>query len=1025
MTEPTLPGKGNVHKLEPGSSKKRSAKKSRTKATKATKATANSYDPLLLKQIAHQLFSGLLKNDTKHSVDSEDDTQDSNAAALEAISKYVAFVSRGKAIGVRNLNTESRIGLISHALANGVCINGRYNRRDRLLQPYGIIVREPKIYLLAVEHADDNSVEDDHAEPVIKQYLCHRFEHLSLTSTAYSIPDSFKLQDYIDAGHLEQSVVSLHSSLPEPFELVLRLHDAKKDNLLRDLEELPLGRTQSLIQENNDGSYQLKVPGQRATHELLEWILARQERVEVISPAALRQYVVGRLHATANRYIENDQFVVGLNGDTTDDSAVSQNVSEDEILKYPRRSKYATNNNTNTVATWMVVRLLDAMRITSEMLSSYDIYTFENCLPTTMQNHLSKSATQLFAKAARKLITDQKEPEFDISDPFTKNTAELADFLNLNEAELAILRVSALLAFIPSLHNAVEYYLPETNEYTVHNMLALLNNQSAERMEYHLRNDQTLRSSGLILRCPHSIIYARDVLKMSTQVAASLFQEQPDSTNILNALLKRSSPALTTEADLEHLSNQVGHASRLIQGSTKKGIQGTNILLWGAPGTGKTQLARYLGQSLGLGTYEVPTISSERKALTETERFSTYQLCQSLLAQSGQALLIFDEVENIIDAPFFVKEELPKAYINQALDDNPTPSIWISNHVSSADAAYLRRFDYAIEIKQPDRKAKLRMAKRILGSLPINGELLDDFLERQEVGPAMLSKLKRVADISGADDPIAVDALALSIVEGEFAALGAPELVRRIKPANNAANSMMYDPSMINTDIDIENFADHLQADASVRLCLYGPPGTGKTAWAKQLAKDLSVPAHVKQLSDIKNKYVGESEAAVASAFTMARAENAVLIFDEVDSYLRDRQNIDRSHEADLVNQFLTSLENHDGIVVCTTNFIDSIDTAALRRFDYKIKFDYLRETQANSLLIQLAQLLGIDIDSEELRQCNLTLPGNALAPGDFAAILRRSQSSTHEMTIEEIHAGLLAEAEFRNPQAGNSIGFV
>ena len=68
---------------------------------------------------------------------------------------------------------------------------------------------------------------------------------------------------------------------------------------------------------------------------------------------------------------------------------------------------------------------------------------------------------------------------------------------------------------------------------------------------------------------------------------------------------------------------------------------------------------------------------------------------------------------------------------------------------------------------------------------------------------------------------------------------------------------------------------------------------------------------------------------------------------------------------------------------------------------------------------------MGIDINIEELSQCNLTLAGNALATDDFAVILRQSQASTHEMTIEEIHVGLLAKAEFRNPKAGNNIGFV
>ena len=162
---------------------------------------------------------------------------------------------------------------------------------------------------------------------------------------------------------------------------------------------------------------------------------------------------------------------------------------------------------------------------------------------------------------------------------------------------------------------------------------------------------------------------------------------------------------------------------------------------------------------------------------------------------------------------------------------------------------------------------------------------------------------------------------------------------------------------------------------------------------------------------------MGQSEKAVASAFKVARKTDAILVFDEVDSFLRSRQLAKFGHESDLVNQFLISLEAHDRIVVCTSNYIEQIDTAALRRFDYKIKLDYLTASQANTLFVQLARSYKLTIDKDALSSQGLDLPGKILAPGDFAAVLRKTRYYASDVSLEDLHSHLIKEAEFRNPE--------
>ena len=122
-------------------------------------------------------------------------------------------------------------------------------------------------------------------------------------------------------------------------------------------------------------------------------------------------------------------------------------------------------------------------------------------------------------------------------------------------------------------------------------------------------------------------------------------------------------------------------------------------------------------------------------------------------------------------------------------------------------------------------------------------------------------------------------------------------------------------------------------------LCFYGAPGTGKTALAEHIAQALERPLLIKQASDLMSKYVGETEQHMAAMFREAEAEKAVLLLDEADSFLQDRRGAQRTYEVTEVNEMLQGMERFAGIFICTTNLLDSLDQAALRRFTFKIKF--------------------------------------------------------------------------------------
>src|SRR5947209_12802199 len=90
----------------------------------------------------------------------------------------------------------------------------------------------------------------------------------------------------------------------------------------------------------------------------------------------------------------------------------------------------------------------------------------------------------------------------------------------------------------------------------------------------------------------------------------------------------------------------------------------------------------------------------------------------------------------------------------------------------------------------------------------------------------------------------------------------------------------------------------------------------------------------------------------MAAMFDEAESEQAILLLDEADSFLQDRRGAQRTYEVTEVNEMLQGMERFDGIFVCTTNLLESLDQAALRRFTFKIKFMPLTSEQREQMFI-------------------------------------------------------------------------
>ncbi|MCB1630133.1 MAG: AAA family ATPase, partial [Xanthomonadales bacterium] len=169
-----------------------------------------------------------------------------------------------------------------------------------------------------------------------------------------------------------------------------------------------------------------------------------------------------------------------------------------------------------------------------------------------------------------------------------------------------------------------------------------------------------------------------------------------------------------------------------------------------------------------------------------------------------------------------------------------------------------------------------------------------------------------------------------------------------------------YSLDTVNADADLDAVARQIQRTGRARLCLYGPPGSGKTAYVQHLAQRLARPLHVKRASDLLGFYVGQTERQLADAFDCAKREGAVLLIDEVDSFLQDRERAERNWEVTGVNELLTQMERFEGVLAMCTNRYRKIDSASLRRFDLKIRFGCLTAPQRLTLFDQVSRSLEL-----------------------------------------------------------------
>lgn len=413
-----------------------------------------------------------------------------------------------------------------------------------------------------------------------------------------------------------------------------------------------------------------------------------------------------------------------------------------------------------------------------------------------------------------------------------------------------------------------------------------------------------------------------------------------------------------------------------------------SVLLYGAPGSGKTEYAKALVKGSGM---KAVIFKNEAEVLNKEDVLGRLNCLLSL--NRKDTVLIVDEADSLLSTSMMtflgpVQSPKSKGVVNKMLESSKNKVIWIVNYKSQIDESTLRRFTVSYKFEPMSSKILENIALKKLENLEIGEDTKNQIIkllsQYKVTGASVDNLVKTISSMNQKDDSLLLENIGIVLKDNSALLHGEAKMRTAVKDS--------YDMSVLNTSVsapviikmleNAEKYAEKHPGQGAVRMLFYGLSGTGKTEFARFIGQSLGKEILLKRASDIFDKYVGGTEQNISKAFHEAAKNGQILLFDEADSFFSDRNNAVRNYERTQVNEFLTQLEEFPGIVICTTNLKNIMDPAMNRRFHLTVDFKALTEEGISKLLNRFFE----DYDFDEAQIHNLA-DYKTVTPGDFGRL--------------------------------------
>lgn len=611
----------------------------------------------------------------------------------------------------------------------------------------------------------------------------------------------------------------------------------------------------------------------------------------------------------------------------------------------------------------------------------------------------------------------EKRKRFTSSRILSKNIKQISKLMNLNYVEEQIIEFVVLVNQYEVLDDTTDLLGNSLNTTQAKKAFSTILNIPLKDVNEAFKSNSKLNKSSIVMINKNNTLSLSSKIEIiSDEFADNMLNLDEDISVMIKDSVRPCEKSSLKIKDYEHISKDIDIVIPYLKNAIDTKKRGVNILFYGLPGTGKTELAKTISSALKTNLFEISYADEDDESIDGYQRLKAYKTAQALLSNQN-ILLMYDEAEDIFDSndsPLAPKRQDNKAWLNRILETNTMPTIWITNNIYSIDNAMVRRFDFSVEIPIPNKSKRAEIIKNYSNNL-LDEQSIKVLAENENIAPALITRATKVVSSIYTDDK---SKAFTQVLNNTLKAQGYKEIKEKII----TLLPNVYDPQFINTTTDLEVLTQGIKEHQNARLCLYGVAGTGKSAFGRYIAETLNKPLLLKKGSDLISMWVGGTEKNIAEAFEEAREEKAVLVFDEVDSFLTDRTQANQSWEVTQVNEMLVQMENFEGIFIATTNLMDNLDKASLRRFDLKLEFDFLKAEQSWNIFLSYCKDLKLAKPSISFRKGVENL--RYLTPGDFAAVTRQNRFRPI-INVKDFIQRLQDEVVVKNVSSGNVMGFL